>query len=266
MARSSVLPHPKVVRPKALLALADGRSVRSIAAVLGTYPNTVAAWRHRFIEAGVEGVGVIAPGRDRKPEIPPATIEAIVHCTLHTVPDDGSASWSTRALGAKHGVGQDTVQRIWKAPKLRPWQVDTFKLSNDPNFEARLVDVVGLYLDLPEWTAVFSFDEKTQCQALDRTQPSLSLKPGRGRTMTHDYKRNGTVDLFAAMNVATGEVLHDTRRSQAGADVLAFFKRIDIHVPRDLDGTSCWTTCRRTSPNRCVHGSPTRNGLAGICT
>jgi transposase len=202
---------------------------------LGTYPNTVAAWRDRFVEAGVEGVGVIAPGRGRKPEIPPATIEAIVHDTLHTVPDDGSACWSTRALGAKHGVGKDTVQRIWKARKLRPWQVDAFKLSNDPNFEAKLVDVVGLYLDPPERAVVFSLDEKTQCQALDRTQPSLPLKPGRGRTMTHDYKRNGTVDLFAAMNVATGEVLHDTRRSHAGADVLAFFKWIDIHVPRDLD-------------------------------
>jgi hypothetical protein len=200
MARSSVLPHRKVVQAKALLALADGRSVRSTAAVLGTYPHTVAAWRDRFVEAGVEGVGVIAPGRGRKPEIPPATIEAIVHDTLHTLPDDGSACWSTRALGAKHGVGKDTVQRIWKARKLRPWQVDTFKLSNDPNFEAKLVDVVGLYLDPPERAVVFSLDEKTQCQALDRTQPSLPLKPGRGRTMTHDYKRNGTVDLFAAMN------------------------------------------------------------------
>jgi hypothetical protein len=165
---------------------------------------------------------------------------------LHTVPDDGSAFWSTRALGAKHRVGKDTVQRIWKARKLRPWQVDTFKLSNDPNFEAKLIDAVGLYLDPPERAVVFSFDEKTQCQALDRTQPSLPLKPGRGRTMTHDHKRNGTVDLFAAMNVATGEVLHDTRRSHAGADVLAFFKWIDIYVLRDLD----------------VHVEPVRTWLA----
>lgn len=235
MARSSVLPHRKVVQATALLALADGRSVRSTAAALGTYPNTVAAWRDRFIESGVAGVGVIAPGRGRKPEIPPATIEAIVHDTLHTVPDDGSTCWSTRTLGAKHGVGKDTVQRIWKARNLRPWQVDTFKLSNDPDFEAKLVDVVGLYLDPPDRAIVFSFDEKTQCQALDRTQPSLPIKPGRGRTMTHDYRRHGTVDLFAALNVATGEVLHDTRRRHAGADVLAFFKFIDLHVPRELD-------------------------------
>ena len=206
MARSSRLAHRKVVQATALLELADGRSVRSTAKLLRTYPNTVAAWRDRFIEAGVAGVGVIAPGRGRKPEIEPATVEAIVHNTLHTVPDDGSTCWSTRSLGAKHGVGKDTVQRIWKARNLRPWQVDTFKLSNDKDFEAKLVDVVGLYLDPPERAVVFSFDEKTQCQALDRTQPSLPIKPGRGRTMTHDYKRNGTVDLFAAMNIATGEV------------------------------------------------------------
>jgi len=235
MARSSVLPYRKVVQATALLALVDGRSVRSTAAAMGTYPNTVAAWRDRFLEVGVDGVGVIAPGRGRKPEIPAATIEAIVNDTLHTVPDDGSTCWSTRTLGAKHGVGKDTVQRIWKSRKLRPWRVDTFKLSNDVDFEAKLVDVVGLYMDPPERAVVFCFDEKTQCQALDRTQPSLPLKPGRGRTMTHGYKRNGTVDLFAAMNIATGEVLHDTRRRHAGTDVLAFFRWIDLHVPRELD-------------------------------
>ena len=235
MARSVSLPHRKVVQARALLALADGASVRSTALTLGTYPNTVAAWRDRFIEAGVDGVGTIAAGRGRKPEIDVSTIEAIVADTLHTVPDDGSTCWSTRALAAKHGVGKDTVQRIWKARRLRPWLVDTFKLSTDEHFESKLVDVVGLYLDPPERAVVFSFDEKTQCQALDRTQPSLPLKPGRAKTMTHDYKRNGTIDLFAAMNLATGEVLHDTRRSHSGTDVLAFFKLIDLHVPEHLD-------------------------------
>jgi transposase len=235
MARSSVLPHRKVVQARALLWLADGRSVRSTAKVMGVYPNAVAAWRDRFGESGVDGVGVIAPGRGRKPEIPAATIEAIVEDTLHTVPDDGSTCWSTRTLGAKHGVGKDTVARIWKGRNLRPWQVDTFKLSTDPNFEAKLCDVVGLYLDPPERAVVFSFDEKTQVQALDRTQPSLPIKPGRARTMTHDYKRNGTVDLFAAMNIATGEVLHDTRPRHAGTDVLAFFRWIDLHVDKHLD-------------------------------
>jgi transposase len=235
MARLSVLPHRRVVQAQALLWLADGRSVRSTAKAMGVYPNTVAAWRDRFGESGVDGVGVIGPGRGRKPEIPSATIAAIVADTLHTVPDDGSTCWSTRTLGAKHGVGKDTVARIWKGRHLRPWQVDTFKLSTDPNFEAKLCDVVGLYLDPPERAVVFSFDEKTQVQALDRTQPSLPIKGGRAPTMTHDYKRNGTVDLFAAMNIATGEVFHDTRRRHAGTDVLAFFRWIDLHVERHLD-------------------------------
>jgi transposase len=235
LARSGTAPHRKVVQAKALLALANGDSVRSTAKKLGTYPNTVARWRDRFFAQGVDGIGVIAAGRGRKPEISAATIEAIVDDTLRTVPDDGSTCWSTRSLGAKHGVGKDTVQRIWKARNLKPWKVDTFKLSNDPDFESKLVDVVGLYLDPPERAVVFSFDEKTQCQALDRTQPSLPMRPGRNKTKTHDYKRNGTTDLFAAMNLATGEVLHDTRSRHAGADVLAFFKTIDRSVDAGLD-------------------------------
>ena len=235
LSRSTGAPHRRVVAAKALLALADGRSVRSTAAALGSYPNTVSRWRDRYLAGGVEAVGVIAPGRGRKPEIDGATVEAIVSDTLHTVPDDESAAWSTRTMGDRHGVGKDTVARIWKARNLRPWRVETFKLSNDPNFETKLVDVVGLYLDPPERAVVFSFDEKTQCQALDRTQPSLPMKPGRARTMTHDDKRNGTIDLFAALNIATGEVLHRTRKRHASVDVLGFFKWIDLHVPKDLD-------------------------------
>ena len=131
--------------------------------------------------------------------------------------------------------GKDIVARIWRERGLCPWRADVFKLSQDPDFEAKLCDVIGLYLDPPERAAVFSFDEKTQIQALDRTQPSLPMKRGRAQTMTHDYKRNGTLDLFAALNVATGEVLHQTRRRHTGADVLAFFKWIDLHTPRHLD-------------------------------
>jgi len=132
-------------------------------------------------------------------------------------------------------VGKDTVARIWRARNLRPWRVETFKLSKDPDFEAKLVDVVGVYLDPPERAVVFSFDEKTQCQALDRTQPSLPIKPGRAKTLTHDYKRHGTIDLFAALNVGTGEVLHLTRKRHTANDVLAFFRWIDLHVSKHLD-------------------------------
>ena len=221
LARSMTAPHRKVVQANALLALVDGASVRATARSTGPHQDTVARWRDRFFELGVDGIGVIAPGRGRKPEISAATIEAIVDDTLHTIPDDGSTCWSTRSLGAKHDVGKDTVQRVWKACNLKPWKVDTFKLSNDPDFESKLVDVVGLYLDPPQRAVVFSFDEKTQCQALDRTQPSLPMTPGRNKTMTHDYKRNGTVDLFAAMNLRTGEVLHETRSRHADVCLVA---------------------------------------------
>jgi hypothetical protein len=116
-------------------------------------------------------------------------------------------------MAARRGIGKDTVARIWRKHDLKPWRIDTFKVSNDPEFEAKLVDVVGLYLDPPARAVVFSYDEKTQVQALDRTQPSLPMKRGRAGTMTHDYKHNGTTDLFAAMNVATGEVLYRPARS-----------------------------------------------------
>jgi transposase len=133
------------------------------------------------------------------------------------------------------GIGKDSVARIWADHDLKPWKADTFKLSADPRFEEKLVDVVGLYLDPPAKAVVFSFDEKTQCHALDRTLPSLPMRPGRGAFYTHDYKWHGTIDLFAALNVATGEVLYDTRKSHKATDVLAFFKLIDLHVPRDLE-------------------------------
>ena len=235
MARSGSEPHRRVVRAGALLALADGASVRSVARDLGSHQDSVRRWRDWFLESGPAGVGAVAPGRGRKPEISAAVVEAIVDDTLHSVPEDGSVAWSTRSMAQRHGVGKDTVARIWRARELRPWRTETFKLSQDRDFESKLVDVVGLYLDPPERAAVFSFDEKTQVQALDRTQPSLPLRAGRARTMTHDYRRNGTVDLFAALNVATGEVLHQTRKRHTGRDVLAFFKWIDLHTPRHLD-------------------------------
>jgi transposase len=235
MARSGTLPHRTVVQARGLLLAARGVANNQIARECDTTPDTVRRWRTKFEAGRVEAVGSIAPGRGRKPVIDQDTIDAIVADTLHTVPDDGSTAWSTRTLAERYVVGKDTVARIWKARNLRPWRVEAFKLSKDPDFEAKLVDVVGLYLDPPDRAVVFSFDEKTQCQALDRTQPSLPLTPGRAKTMTHDYKRNGTVDLFAALNVGTGEVLHRTRQRHTANDVLAFFKWIDVHVPQSLD-------------------------------
>jgi transposase len=234
MGNSSVLPHRKVVQARGLLLAGDGVANQEIARRFGVDADTVRRWRARFAEQGPAGVGVIAKGRGRKSSLPPGTVAEVVRLTMHEVPADGATQWSTRSLAARVGIGKDAVAQIWADHGLKPWKVDTFKLSNDPRFEDKLVDVVGLYVNPPARAAVFSFDEKTQCQALDRTQPSLPMKRGRGGTMTHDYKRNGTIDLFAAMNIATGEVLTDFQKSHAAADVLRFFKQIDAAVPRGL--------------------------------
>ena len=223
-----------MIEARGLLLAADGVSTRRIAIDLGVSPDRVRRWRARFDEQGVAGVGRIAPGRGRKPSLPAGTVAEIVRLTLEERPADGSTQWSTRTLAARVGVHRETVRQVWLDHGLRPWRMETFKLSNDPQFEAKLVDVVGLYLDPPDRAVVFAFDEKTQVQALDRTQASLPLKKGRAQTMTHDYKRNGTIDLFAALNVATGKVTTDFRSTHAGGDVVAFFKQLDKSVPRDL--------------------------------
>ena len=158
----------------------------------------------------------------------------IVRVTCHEAPDDTSTHWTTRSLAKRFGIGKDAIARVWADHNLKPWRVDNFKLSNDPHFEEKLVDVVGLYMNPPARAVVFSFDEKTQCQAMDRTQPSLPMVPGRAGTMTHDYKRNGTTDLFAAMNLATGQVLTHCHKGHTAKDVLAFFEKIDASVPKGL--------------------------------
>ncbi|UGQ56170.1 IS630 family transposase [Rhodococcus pyridinivorans] len=234
MAASTSLPHRQVLQARGLLLACDGVANEEIARRCGVDSDTVRRWRKRFADKGVDGVGVIAKGRGRKPGLPPGTVEEVLRITHTERPADGSTHWSTRTLAARLGIGKDSVARIWADHGLAPWRVETFKVSNDPHFEDKLVDVVGLYLNPPARAVVFCFDEKTQCQALDRTQPSLPMKKGRAGTMTHDYKRNGTIDLFAAMNIATGEVLTDLRKGHAGADVLRFFKQIDATVPRGL--------------------------------
>jgi transposase len=235
MARSTTLPHRKVTRAAALLMAADGVANEAIGRSAGVDADAVRRWRRRFAETGVDGVGTIAKGRGRKAILPEGMVAEVVRVTCHETPEDGSTHWTTRMLARRFGIGKDTVARIWRDHELKPWKVDTFKISNDPYFEEKLVDVVGLYLNPPERAVVFCFDEKTQVQALDRTQPSLPIKPGRAGTMTHDYKRNGTIDLFAALNVGTGEVITGTRKTHTAKDVLAFFKLVDLDVPRDLE-------------------------------
>jgi transposase len=235
IAGSTQLPHRKVVQARALLWAADGVGNEEIARRSGVDSDAVRRWRRRFAVSGVEGVGVIAKGRGRKPGLAEGTVAEVVQVTQHVRPPDGATHWTTRSLARRFGIGKDAVARIWSDHNLKPWKVDTFKISNDPRFEEKLVDVVGLYMNPPERAVVFSFDEKTQCQALDRTQPSLPMRPGRAGTMTHDYKRNGTTDLFAALDIATGEVMTHCQKGHTAADVLRFFKHIDASVDRDLD-------------------------------
>src|SRR6516162_9788106 len=232
--RSRTAPHRDVQRATALVMASDGFASTQIAKEVGVSATTVINWRERFAEDGLKGFFGVRAGRGRKPSIPRAKVQEIVRLTLQETPP-GQTHWSCRTMAERAGVSPATVQRIWSARGLQPHRVETFKLSGDAHFEEKLVDVVGLYLNPPENAIVLCMDEKSQIQALDRTQPSLPMKPGRAGTMTHDYRRNGTIDLFAAINVATGEVLTDLRKGHAGADVLRFFKQIDAAVPRDLD-------------------------------
>jgi transposase len=239
MAASSSLPHRQVVQAKALLWAADGVANQEIARRCQVSPDAVRRWRTRFVEQGVDGVGKIAEGRGRKSPLTEGTVAEIVRVTCQERPDDGGTHWTTRSLAKRFGLGKDTIAKVWADHSLKPWKVDTFKISNDPQFEAKLVEVVGLYLNPPKRAVVFSFDEKTQCQAMDRTQASLPMVPGRAGTMTHDYKRNGTTDLFAAMNVATGQVLTHCQKGHTAKDVLRFFQRSTPPSRAACPSTSC---------------------------
>ena len=226
-------PHRDVLRARALLMAADGFANTRIAAEVHVSPATVLAWRERFVEDGLKNFSAVRSGRGRKPSIPSAKVEEIVRLTLHETPS-GETHWSCRTMAERAGVSSSTVQRIWSARGIKPHRVETFKLSNDPNFEEKLVDVVGLYMNPPEKAVVLCMDEKSQIQALDRTQPSLPIKPGRAGTMTHDYKRNGTTTLFAALDVLTGTVIGRCLPRHRHIEFLAFLKTIDREVPGRL--------------------------------
>jgi transposase len=193
----------------------------------------VTAWRERFEQEGLKASTVVRAGRGRKPSIAAEKVEEIVSATLHETPE-GETHWSCRSMAKAHGVSPATVQRIWSARGLRPHRVETFKLSTDPRFEEKLVDVVGLYLNPPENAIVLCMDEKSQIQALDRTQASLPIKPGRAQTMTHDYKRNGTTTLFAALDVLTGAVIGQCLPRHRHVEFVKFLRTIDREVPRRL--------------------------------
>jgi transposase/transposase-like protein len=231
--RSRTAPHRDVQRARALLMACDGFANTRIATAVGVAPMTVKAWRERFSEDGLKDFSSVRPGRGRKPSIPAAKVEEMVRLTLRETLV-GETHWSCRSMAARAGVSPATVQRIWSARGLQPHRVESFKLSNDPRFEAKLVDVVGLYLNPPENAIVLCMDEKSQIQALDRRQPSLPIKPGRAGTMTHDYKRNGTTTLFAALDVLTGSVIGQCLPRHRHIEFLKFLRTIDREVPQGL--------------------------------
>jgi transposase len=231
--RTRTTPQRVVERARIVLASAAGRSNAAICAALGVSRPTVTRWLNRYDADGATALLQDHPRSGRPKQITPAQEACLVEATLHTAPPSGT-HWSTRLMAAQMGVHQTTVSRIWRAHGLKPHRVKTFKLSTDPQFVAKLRDVVGLYLNPPQRAVVFSVDEKSQIQALNRTQPGLPMKKGRAGTRTHDYERHGTTTLFAALNVATGEIIHDCMPRHRATEFLRFLRNLERHVPKGL--------------------------------
>lgn len=221
------------LRARIVLGCAEGLQNRQVARQLRITDQTVCKWRERFREARLEGLAdEPRPGTPRK--ITDTQIEALITRTLESTPPHGT-HWSTRTMAKATGTSQSAVSRIWRAFSLQPHRVETFKLSSDPFFVEKVRDLVGLYLKPPERALVLCVDEKSQIQALDRTRPVLPLRPGVPARQTHDYVRNGTTSLFAALDVATGKVIGSLHRRQRHQEFLRFLERIDEAVPESLD-------------------------------
>ncbi len=233
LAKSQSGQHRDVQRAKALLLAAKGVANTAIAAELRVSPATVKEWRDRFARDGLVRFGEVDKGRGRKASIPAEKIDEIVRLTQEGRPA-GETHWSCRTMATAAGVSPATVQRVWSSRGLKPHLVKTFKLSNDPHFDDKLIDVVGLYLNPPDKAVVLCMDEKSSVQALDRTQASLPIKKGRAGTMTHDYKRNGTTTLFAALDVLTGVVIGQCLPRHRHNEFLNFLRLIDKEVPKGL--------------------------------
>jgi transposase len=233
-ARARSRPARLVERSRIVLMAATGKQDQEIAAALGITPKKAARWRARFLKRGVPRLVKDAPRPGRPPTIDAAQISAIVRKTTQEKPANAT-HWSTRLMAAETGVSEASVRRIWRAHGLKPHLVETFKISNDPQFAEKLEAIVGLYLNPPEHAIVLCVDEKSQIQALDRTQPGLPLKPGRGSTMTHDYKRNGTTTLFAALNTLSGKVISLCQERHRHSEWLRFLRLIDDATPAEKE-------------------------------
>jgi len=220
-----------VLRSRIVLLAAEGLQNKQIAAALKVAPRMAALWRSRFLEHGIEGLLQDAPRPGRTPTICRASL---IDKTTRSIPSNAT-QWSTRTMAREMGISKASVSRIWRASGLKPHRVESFKVSNDPQFAEKLEAIVGLYLNPPEHALVLSVDEKSQIQALDRTQPGLPMKKGRGATMTHDYKRNGTTTLFAALDTATGEVYGLCQQRHRHQEWLHFLRMIDQTVPAEKE-------------------------------
>jgi transposase len=226
-------PQQVALRCRIVLGAVAGQDNVAIAAQLGVSRPTVQLWRKRVCEAGIAEVWRIAPGRGRKAQYGQAKRDGIIRATLHSKPA-GMTQWSCRLMAEAQGVSKSTVNRLWQLHNLKPHLSGTFKLSRDAQFLEKLTDVVGLYLNPPDKALVLCLDEKSQIQALDRTQPGLPLKRGRCGTMTHDYKRNGTTTLFAALNVLDGKVIGECHGRHRHQEWLRFLRRLDHEFPSHL--------------------------------
>lgn len=232
--RGRRIPVRQGFRAQIVLLAAAGVENQEIAQRLKTSRPTVGLWRRRFAESGLSGIERDAPRGGRPPKERRDLVAEILRKTTQETPRDAT-HWTTRSLARELGTNQSLVHRVWKANGLKPHLMRTFKLSTDPRFEEKLLDVVGLYLNPPEHALVLCADEKSQIQALDRTQPGLPIKPGRAGTMTHDYKRHGTTTLFAALNLADGTVIARCEARHRHQEWLRFLKTIDRETPGELD-------------------------------
>ena len=272
--RAGSTPQQVALRCRIILGAAEGQQDKQIAQSLRVRRATAALWRQRVRTQGIGCVWEIAPGRGRKTRQAPEKIAAAITATLHARPV-GATHWSTRSLARAQGLSKSTVHRLWQEQELRPHQQKTFKLSRDPKFLEKLTDVVGVYLTPPQNAVVLCVDEKSQIQALDRTQPGLPLKKGRCGTMTHDYKRHGTTTLFAALQVVEGKVIGECYPRHRHQEFLKFLRRLDaefpgavtLHLILDNYGTHGHPTVRRwlaRHPRFVLHFIPTSSSWLNL--
>jgi len=231
--RAQFTPQQVALRSRILLMAAEGKQDLEIADELSVNRHTPALWRKRFLTQGLDGVWEVQPGRGRKPLYDEEKVSAIVAATLQTKPK-GSTHWSCRAMARAQQVSPSTINRVWQEYNLKPHRTRSFKLSRDIKFLEKLTDVVGLYLNPPDKSLVLCIDEKSQIQALDRTQPGLPLKKGRCGTFTHDYVRHGTTTLFAALEILEGKVIGQCFPRHRHQEFLRFLRRLDAEFPEKL--------------------------------